>query len=57
MDTLAQQLDTKLREWAPATAEQVRQHVAEIIALADQDSRGRTVSKTEKRKVAGGQLA
>ena len=38
MDTLAEQLDTKLREWAPATAEQVRQRVAEIIALADQDA-------------------
>jgi hypothetical protein len=38
MDTLAEQLDAKLREWAPATAEQVRQRVAEIIALADQDA-------------------
>jgi hypothetical protein len=36
MDALAKQLDAKLREWTPETAAQVRQHVAEIIALADQ---------------------
>src|SRR5262245_6761554 len=49
MDALVEQLDTKLREWAPATAEQVRQRVAEIIALADQDAldvmRSRTVEQ------------
>ena len=38
MDALAQQLDAKLREWQPETAEQVRQRIAEIIALADQDA-------------------
>ena len=37
MDALAEQLDTKLREWTPETAAQVRQCVAEIIVLADQD--------------------
>jgi hypothetical protein len=37
MDALVQQLDAKLREWTPETAAQVLQHVAEIIALADQD--------------------
>ncbi|QEH39201.1 hypothetical protein OJF2_78150 [Aquisphaera giovannonii] len=36
MDTLAERLDQKLREWAPETAEQVRNQVAEIIELADQ---------------------
>jgi hypothetical protein len=36
MDALAAQLDAKLREWRPETAAQVRQQVAEIIALADQ---------------------
>jgi ABC-type sugar transport system ATPase subunit len=36
MDLLAKQLDKKLREWSPETAEQVRSQVAEIIALADQ---------------------
>ncbi len=38
MDALAEQLDAKLRRWAPATAEEVRQRVAEIISLADQDA-------------------
>ena len=37
MDALAEQLDAKLREWTPATAAQVRQHVADIMAMADQE--------------------
>jgi|GraSoiStandDraft_39_1057311.scaffolds.fasta_scaffold361502_1 exonuclease V gamma subunit len=37
MDALAEQLDAKLREWTPETAAQVRQRVAEIMALADHD--------------------
>jgi len=36
MDVLAERLDQKLRGWNPEIAEQVRQHVAEIIDLADQ---------------------
>jgi hypothetical protein len=36
MDIVAERLDAKLREWPPATAEQVRQRVTEIIDLADQ---------------------
>jgi hypothetical protein len=35
MDALAEKLDTKLRQWTPETAGQVRQRVAEIIELAD----------------------
>jgi hypothetical protein len=38
MDALAERLDTKLRQWKPETAEQVRQYVADIIALADEDA-------------------
>jgi len=38
MDILAERLDAKLREWTPATAEQVRRRVAEIIDLADQNA-------------------
>jgi hypothetical protein len=38
MDALAETLDTKLRQWTPETAEQVRRCVAEIMALADQDA-------------------
>ncbi len=36
MDALAERLDARLREWAPETAAQVRQRVAELIDLADQ---------------------
>ena len=38
MDVLAEKLDTKLRQWKSDTAEQVRQRVAEIIDLADEDA-------------------
>ena len=38
MDILVESLDTKLRTWKPEVAEQVRQQVAEIIELADQDA-------------------
>ena len=38
MDALLEKLDTKLREWKPETADQVRKRVAEIIDLADQDA-------------------
>ncbi len=36
MDTIVQQLDTKLGQWEPEIAEQVRQFIWEIIQLADQ---------------------
>jgi predicted ATP-dependent serine protease len=38
MDALIQELDIKFRQWQPATVEQVRQCLAEIIELADQDA-------------------
>ena len=37
MDVLAETLDTKLRTWKPETAAQVRERVAEVIELADED--------------------
>ena len=37
MDALIEELDTKLREWRPNTAAEVRRQVMEIINLADQD--------------------
>ena len=37
MDALAEELDTKLRTWKPETAAQVRERVAEMIELADDD--------------------
>lgn len=38
MDALVEQLNTKLYQWQPAIAEQVRLYIAEIIGLADQDA-------------------
>ena len=37
MDSLVERLDAKLRERKPETAAQVRERVAEVIELADQD--------------------
>lgn len=37
MDALVERLDTRLRQWKPETAARVRQCVAEVIDLADQD--------------------
>jgi hypothetical protein len=37
IDALAKQLDAKLREWRPETADEVRQRIKEIIELADQN--------------------
>ena len=49
MEALLERLDTRLRQWKPETAEQVRQRVAEIIDLADEDlldvMRSRTVEQ------------
>ncbi len=38
MDALLETLDTKLREWKPETAAEVRERVQEIISLADQEA-------------------
>ena len=34
MDAIVEKLDTKLREWEPNTAAEVRKQIAEIIDLA-----------------------
>ncbi len=38
MDALVEKLNAKLQQWKPDTAEQVRQRVAEVIDVADQDA-------------------
>lgn len=38
MDALVQELDTKLHQWQPDIAQQVRQFLTEIIELADEDA-------------------
>jgi hypothetical protein len=37
VDTLAEKLDERLREWKPETAAQARERIAEVIELADHD--------------------
>ena len=37
MDALVEKLDSRLREWKPETAAQVRERLAEVIDLADHD--------------------
>jgi len=37
MDTLAEKLDARLREWKPETAAEVRERITEVIELADRD--------------------
>ena len=51
MDALIERLDAKLREWKPETAAQVRECVAEIIALADQEALGLLRSRTVEQEV------
>jgi hypothetical protein len=38
MDALLEKLDAKLKEWKPETAAEVRNRLAEMIVLADQDA-------------------
>ena len=38
MEALLEILDTRLREWRPETATEVRKVLAEIVDLADQDA-------------------
>ena len=37
MDTLAEKLDARLREWQPETAAAARARITEVIELADHD--------------------
>ena len=38
MDAMLEKLDAKLKEWKPETAAEVRNRLAEMMALADQDA-------------------
>jgi hypothetical protein len=51
MDTLVEQLNTKLLQWQPEVAQQVRQSVAEIIELADQGALDLLRSRTVEQEV------
>jgi hypothetical protein len=37
MDAVLEKLDEKLREWTPEKADEVRQHLLELIQVADAD--------------------
>lgn len=37
VDTLAEKLDARLREWKPETAAEARERIIEVMDLADQD--------------------
>ncbi len=51
MDALVQEIDTKLRKWQPDIAQQVRQRLADIIELADQDALDILGSRVVEQKV------
>lgn len=51
MDALVERLDSKLREWTAVTAAQVRQHIRQIIEVADQDALDVTRSRTVEQEV------
>ena len=51
MDALAEKLDSKLRTWKPETAAEVRERVAEVIELADEDARDLTRSRSREQAV------
>ncbi len=51
MDGLAEELDTKLLTWKPQTATQVRERVAEIIELADDELLEMMRSRTLEQEV------
>ena len=37
MDTLAEKLDARLREWKPETAAEARERITDVIEFADHD--------------------
>jgi hypothetical protein len=51
MDALIQELDMKVRQWQPDIAQQVREYIMEIIALADQDGLDLVRSKIVEQEV------
>lgn len=51
MTAIAEKLDERLREWAPAKAAEVEQLVEEIISLADEDGLGLLRSRAVEQEV------
>lgn len=53
MDTVVETLKVKFQEWQPATADQVRQLIAEIIELADQGGWELVLSRSRVEPMSG----
>jgi hypothetical protein len=53
MDALLEKLDAKLKEWKPETAAEVRNRLAEMMALADQDALDLMRSRAMEQEVSG----
>ena len=51
METIAEKLETKLREWKLETSQKVRALVAEIIELADDDALDLVRSRSAEQEV------
>jgi hypothetical protein len=51
MDALLETLNTRLHEWKPETAAEVRERVTEIIGLADQDALDLLRSRAREQEV------
>lgn len=51
MDILLEELEAKLKEWKPETAAEVRERVAEMIALADSDALDLMRSRAREQEV------
>jgi hypothetical protein len=51
VEALLKTLDEKLHQWAPETANQVRERVTEIIGLADQDGLDLLRSRAREQEV------
>ena len=51
MDAIVEKLNNKLHEWNPNIAQEVRESIAEIIELADNDALDITRSRAVEQKV------
>ncbi|MCA9438429.1 MAG: hypothetical protein KC978_21785 [Candidatus Omnitrophica bacterium] len=51
MDALVEKLDSKLREWRPEVAQEVRNRVAEVIEGADRDALDLLRSRSKEQEV------
>jgi hypothetical protein len=53
VDTLAEKLDARLREWKPETAAEARERISEVIDLADHGVLDLARSRSAEQQVLG----